>query len=349
MIYLAGWAAAYSVLFVQAITRYKGPVLIFGVILFFASIAFFRGTVGTDTGTYGVAFSRYLDSAWNGQEPGFIVLGAALTALFQDATLAVRAVALVFFFLAAVYIKRADQNEKFFFLAYVLPLMGYQYSMNIIRDGLATIIVILAVQAFRKGSFKRAFFTGIPAIFFHYSSLFSLSYIAISQRPWLRFLSVAYTLGLLVFSTLAFLVAELYFVEKALLYAPEAEAKGSSQVVASLFGFFRVSIILGVLLFGKLPTGEKLKLIVLGELFLLTAAFVSQYSYAGIRLYLLVSIVCPLSILASYSRLGLKFERGLKAALIASSLLGAAAAYKGFLSTKGQNLHAFLPYDTWLW
>ena len=119
--------------------------------------------------------------------------------------------------------------------------------------------------------------------------------------------------------------------------------------MASLFGFFRVSIILGVLLFGKLPTGEKLKLIVLGELFLLTAAFISQYSYAGIRLYLLVSIVCPLSIVASYSRLGLKFERSLKAALIASSLLGAAAAYKGFLNTKGQNLHAFLPYDTWLW
>ena len=119
MIYLVGLAIIYSALFVQATTRYKGPVLIFGVILFFASLAFFRGTVGTDTGTYGLAFSRYLDSAWSGQEPGFIALAIALKALFQDATLAVRAVALVFFFLTAVYIKRADQNEKFFFLAYV--------------------------------------------------------------------------------------------------------------------------------------------------------------------------------------------------------------------------------------
>jgi hypothetical protein len=348
MIYLVGWAAAYSVLFIQATTRYKGPVLIFGVILFFASAAFFRGTVGTDTGTYGIAFSRYLDSAWSGQEPGFLALGVTLTALFQDATIAVRAVALVFFFLAAVYIKRANQNERFFFLAYVLPLMGYQYSMNIIRDGLATIIVMLAVQAFRKGFSKRAFLTGISAIFFHYSALFSLSYIAISQRPWLKFLSIAYMLGLLVFSALAFLIAELYFVQKALLYAPAEEAKGGSQIVSSLFGFCRVSIILGVLFFGKLPTGEKLKLIVLGELFLLTAALISQYSYAGVRLYLLISIVCPLSIVASYSRLGLNFERSLKAALIASSLLGAAAAFKGFINTEGQNLHAFLPYDTWL-
>ena len=133
MIYLVGWAAAYSVLFVQATTRYKGPVLIFGVILFFASAAFFRGTVGTDTGTYGVAFSRYLDSAWSGQEPGFLALGAALTALFQDATIAVRAVALVFFFLAAVYIKRGRPKRAILFscvciAAYGLPIQHEYHS-----------------------------------------------------------------------------------------------------------------------------------------------------------------------------------------------------------------------------
>ena len=348
MIYLVGWAITYSVLFIQTSTRYKGPALIFGVILLYASLAFFRGTVGTDTGTYGNMFASYPPSTWNGQEPGFIALAIALKALFQDTTLAVRAVALVFFFLTAVYIKRSDQNEKFFFLAYVLPLTGYQHSMNIIRDGLATIIILLAVQAWRKGFFKRASLTGISAIFFHYSALVSLSYLALSQRPWLRVMSVVYMVALVTFSTLAFLAVEFYFVQKALLYAPTEEAKGGSQIVASLFGLFRVSIVLGALLFCKLPTGEKLKLIILGEIFLLTAAFISQFSYAGIRLYMVISIVCPLSILASYSRLGLNFDGKLKAGLIASSLLGAAAAFRGFLNTEGRTVHAFLPYDTWL-
>jgi len=219
--------------------------------------------------------------------------------------------------------------------------------MNIIRDGLAAIIIMLAVQAIRKGTLKRVVWRAVPAILFHYAALFSISYIIISQRPWLRFMSVLAMLGFLFFSVAAFLAAELYFLQKAVLYAP-GEAKGTLGGLFSLFGVFRVSIMLGVLLFGKLPAADKFKLVILGEIFLVTAAFISQYSYAGIRLYLIVSLVCPLSILASYSRLGFKFERSLKAVLIASSLLGAAASYNGFLATEGQGTNSFLPYETWL-
>jgi hypothetical protein len=344
MIYLAGWAAIYCLFLVQAGTRYRGPILIVGLLFYFSAVAFFRGDIGTDTGTYESIFRTITGTyyVWNGLEPGFVILGMALIAILQDIDLAVRAVALVIFSIMAVFVIRGDRNERFLCLAYVLPLSAYYYSMNTLREGIAACILLLAVQAIRKGTLKRVFWTGFPAILFHYSALFSVSYIVISQRPWLKFGSVLGMLALLVLSGTGYLLAEVWFSGKAAMYAPTDE-KGGEYFLSSIFGITRVSIILVVLLFGKLPAAEKFRLIFLGELFLLIAGVLAQYSYAGIRLYGIVSLVCPLSILASYSRLGLNFERSLKAVFIASSLIGAFAAYWGFNATR-----AWLPYYTWL-
>jgi hypothetical protein len=348
MIYLIGWVATYCVVLIQETIRYRGLVLTLGILLYFTVVAFFRGSVGTDTGTYEIIFRGYSDGyEWNGQEPGFVLLGINLIAIFQDTDIAVRACALVFFFLLAVFLIRGDRNELFHCLAYFLPVFAYSYSMNVLRIGLAACIILLATQAIRKGSLMRVFFTGLPGVLLHYSALFSVSYIIMTQRPWLKFLSVLGMLALLVLSAVGFLLVETYLMDKAELYEANTEM-GASRIIPSIFGVFRISIILIVLLFGKLPAADKFKLFMLGELVVLAAAIISNYTYAGIRLYDIASLVCPLSILASYSRLGLDFENSLKAVFIASGLLGVAASYRGYLVTAGTSKNSFLPYDTWL-
>jgi hypothetical protein len=347
MIYLVGWAAIYCVVFIQETMRYRGPVLTLGVLLYLTAVAFFRGSVGTDTGTYEGIFRGFSAGyEWDGMEPGFVLLGMTLIAIFQDTDIAVRACALVFFFLLAVFIIRGDRNERFLCLAYVLPYSAYGYSMNGLREGLAVSILMLAIQAIRKGSAKRVLFAGFPAILIHYSALLSISYIMITQRPWLRFLSFLGMLALLFLAAASYFLAETYISLKAGGYTPRPET-GASRIIPSIFGFFRVSIIFIVLLFGKLPTADKFRLIMLGELTLVVVCIMSNYSFAGIRLYNLLSLVAPLSILASYSRLDLNFEKSLKVVFIASSLLGAAASYRGYLDTAGLST-SFLPYSTWL-
>jgi len=349
MVYLLGWALIYGVVAVQLATRYRGLALILGILPYFAALAFLRGDVGTDTFTYELMFREFdgRNYEWNGIEPGFIALAATLMAIIPDADLAVRACALVFFSLLALVIIRGDENERFFCIAYFLPITAYSYSMNVLRVGFAALILVLATQEIRKGSLKRLFLAGLPSVLFHYTSLFGLSYLMISQRPWLKFSSVVSMLLLLLLSIAVFFVAEVYLLGKIGDYAPQAGERYST-ILTSIFVVCRVSLVFVVLLFTKLPAAEKFRLIVLVELFLVTAGLLSQYSYAGLRVFALISFLGPLSILASYSRLGLNFEGKLKIAFIASSLIGAAGTYYGFLNAAGRQITPFLPYETWL-
>jgi hypothetical protein len=348
MIYLVGWATLYSVVAIQAATRYRGLVLIFCLVLpYFAAVAFFRGDVGTDTQNYQFMFANFADDfKWEGEEPGFVLLALALIALFSDGDLAVRACALVFFFLVGVFLFRGDKNERFFCLVYFLPATAYLYSMNVLRLGLASVILLLATQAIREGSVKRVFFAGIPAIFFHYSALFSVSYLMASQRPWLNFYSIMSIFALLLLSLGLYLSAEVYLLDKAIMYAPGVSDKGIGPTSGVLI-ILRLTLILSVLAFGKLSAADKIRLIVLGVGFLLISWIIAQYSYAGVRLFSLVEIVCPLSILASYSRRGLDFERNLKSVFVLAGLMAAANTYLGFLNTSDMQAMPFLPYETW--
>ena len=349
MVYLVGWAAiVYCIVLIQetcALSR--APINFRCYSLFYCSRLLQRKRWNRYWVLMNTYFALFADGyQWNRLEPGFVLLGTTLIAIFQDTDIAVRALALVFFFLLAVFIIRGDRNERFFCLAYVLPYSGYSYSMNGLREGLSISILMLAIQAIRKGSAKRIFVAGFPAILIHYSSLLSISYLMITQRPWLRFLSALGMLALLLLSGAVYFLAETFITLKQEAYTPSS-GTDASRIIPSLFGFFRVSIILIILLFGKLPTADKVKLIMLGELAIAAACILSNYSFAGVRLYNILSLIIPLSILASYSRLDLNFEKSLKAVLIASSLLGAAGTYRGFVEGAGKST-SFLPYSTWL-
>ena len=51
MVYFFGWVLIYCLVLVQETTRYRGAALILGILPYFAALAFFRGDVGTDTGS----------------------------------------------------------------------------------------------------------------------------------------------------------------------------------------------------------------------------------------------------------------------------------------------------------
>ncbi len=342
MIYFVGWAAVYFSLAIQTITKYYGRFFLSCLLVFFAAVAFLRGSIGTDTANYEQMLSAFIDNyVWGGREPGFVVLGWLLAMLAPTVEIAVRAIALVFFALLALFVFRADRNERFLLLAYLLPAYVYHYSMNALRIGLASAVLLLAVQLFRKNGNMSAIRMGLAALLFHYSAAFSVLYIVISQYSWLRISSIFKLLALLSAVAGMFLAVDSYFWDKLSLYS-SFQAPGPLSGLSKIAPVMMISV--GIVL-SRLPSNEKSKLILIGFVFTAAGWAITQYSYAGLRLLDLISFLLPLSILASYSRLQLKFDRPLKLSIVAAGMLSAAGVCRGFLLWYGEGKCSWMPYE----
>jgi hypothetical protein len=342
MVYPAGWAAIYFALILHSLTGYRGRFFVFVLLGYFAVLAFLRGNVGTDTASYERMLASFVGGyAWDGREPGFIALGVLLESMAPTTEFAVRAIALVFFALLAVFVIKSNRNERFLLLAYVFPAFAYQYSMNALRIGLASAVLLLALQSLRQRGGASALRVGLTATLFHYSTAFSVLYLVISQRPWMRVYSTFGMLGLLVLFSGGFLLADFYFMEKMSAY----EAMQAPGPFSGLSKILPVLLILVGVGFGILPPIEKAKLTVLGISFLFVGWLITQFSYAGLRLIDLVAFVAPLSVLATYARLGLEFDLRLRCAIVLAGAISAAGVYRGFLLGRGEGITPFLPYE----
>src|SRR5690606_14410267 len=153
MIYLIGWLAIYVTLLLQSIIRYKGRSFIFLLLLLFGLVAGLRGEVGTDTRNYEYIIEKIVDIfQWDGWEQGFIALSWLLTSISPSVEIAVRLISVVFFVGIAVFLLHSNKNERFLLNSYVLPAFGWQYGMNALRIGIASLILLFAVQAARRSS-----------------------------------------------------------------------------------------------------------------------------------------------------------------------------------------------------
>lgn len=342
MVYLFGWLATYFGLTLQGLSKYRGRIFIYCLLAYFAGLAFIRGNVGTDTVNYELMLADIAHGyVWDGREPAFVALGLLLVSVFPTAEVATRVIALVFFALLTVFVFRSDRNERFLLMAYILPAFAYLYSMNVLRIGLASAFLLLSVQQIRVRGSTSALKVGLLTFLFHYSSVLSLIYIDISQRAWLKFTSFFVMLFLLTLAGGAFLTAEFYMMDKVAQYQ-------TAQVPGVLSGLSKIIIVIlfvAGIMSGKLPTMEKAKLILLGLTFTLLGWFFSQFSYAGLRVLDLISFTMPLSILASYSRVGFEFERPIKTIMVASGILSAFSIYRGFILEYGEGKSPFLPYE----
>lgn len=342
MVYIIGWALCFYCVFLQEITRYRGRLFLILLLMYFSAVAFFRGSVGTDTANYELMLENFiLPFSWGGQEPGFVLLSLALMALSSSLEVAVRAISLVFFLLFAVFVARSNNNERYMLMAYVLPSFGYQYSMNGLRIGLASAILLLAVQRLRLKGPGPALGVGLSSLLFHYSTSFSASFLFVSQRPWLRLSSFIGIVFLMIVFSGIFFIVDFYFMDKLTAYqemqAPSAFSGLSKIIVIILF-------IIGGIVSG-LPKNEKIKIVFLGGLFVFLGWVLTLHSYAGIRLLDLLSFALPLSLLASYSRLGRDFCLSIKLSIFVAGLATAIWTYRGFLLSYGEGKSPFLPYE----
>lgn len=342
MVYLIGWGGIFYLLFVQEISRYYGKAfLVFGLFLF-CMLAFFRGNVGTDTGSYEIMFADFaLDYVWDGREPLFVGLGQLLSSFAPTVELAVRATALVFFGLLGWFVAFSDRNERFLLMSYILPAFAYQYSMNALRLGIASAFLLIAVQLLRRKGQVPAILAGLVAVFFHYSIFFSVLYISVSQRPWFRFSAILSIIIMLAAAVGGLSLIDVYMGNKLDGYK-DMHAQGALSGLSKIIPLF--FIIVGVI-WSNLPGEEKAKLVILSVVLIFAGWVLTQFSYAGLRVLDLLSFSVPIAILASYSRLQLAFDKSIKVALAIGGLSSALGIWRGFMLDYGQGSYPFMPYN----
>ncbi|KKN81025.1 hypothetical protein LCGC14_0323960 [marine sediment metagenome] len=342
MIYLFGWLMILFFLFVQEIARYRGKVLLIFLLIFFCTLSFIRGDVGTDTVNYEIMFYDFTSNYnWDGREPLFVVLANVLSYFSPTIEIAVRATSFVFFGLIACFVFVSNRNERFLLMSYILPAFVYQYGMNGLRLGIASALFLIAVQFFSKRGKMPAVLSALASIFFHYSMIFSVLFVVFTQRPWLKFSSVLGGFFLLVCAIGGLMVIDIYVGSKFDNYK-EMQALGSTSGLSKIVPM--AFIVLGVF-FSNLPRVERTKVIITGTLLISGAWVVTQFSYAGLRLLDLLAFSLPLAVLATYSRLNLDFNRPLKLFMILAGLLSAAGLWRGFMLDYGVGDAPFMPYQ----
>lgn len=346
MIYLVGWMGCLLTLLISSLTRYHGHFFVFVLLLFFLGVAFLRGAVGTDTANYERMLTDFIDSyyAWNGREPGFVALGWLLATLSPTVEVGVRLISLIFFALLAFFVSRADKNELFLLLAYILPTFAYQYSMNALRIGLASAFILLMIQEIRLRSGKAAIKYGVIAALFHYTILLSVVMIFLSQQPWGRLSTVLKNIALLSLFSIGLISVDFYVADKVQIYTSGDYSKPSA--LSGLSILVPNTIILIGILFSHFPKSEKIKLLFLFIFIFASGMIITQFTYAGLRILNLGGFIIPLCMLASYSRLGLRFDRRFRFSLLMAGLLSSIGVYRGFVNGYGEGASPFLPYET---
>ncbi len=345
MIYIVGWLSIYCALAVGWLTGYRGRMFAVLSILFLGVIAICRGNVGTDTANYEgmVDVAQHIEN-WGGVELGFSALGWLLVNVFDSEVIAVRMIAVIFVLGLLCYIQRANRDEIFFLLTYFIPTFFYQYSMNALRIGLASLVLLFSAQAWGRRHELKGMSIGVGAMAFHYSALVSLLFMITATKNWLSCRYVLLAFGFLVIGGVGFYVNADYMLAKIALY----DAHKSPHVLSGL----RIIVVCSVIAFGvalsKLPRQYKLRLILFAIFTGLLFWGFAQISYAGLRLLDLLWLAFPLSVLIVHGQLGIALNWKMKASFSIGGVVAAVATFLGFLGSQGIGATPFLPYE-WFW
>lgn len=338
MIYLAGWGVLYFTLMISFFSGYRGRAFGLFAIIFFASIAIFRGSTGTDTANYESIFAVLsLDAIWGGFEPGFALVGLVLVELLGSAEAGVRGFSVLFFTLVTLYYYRSNINESFVLMVYLAPAYFYIYSMNGLRIGIASMVLLLAIQEWRKGHVFKSSFAMLAAVSFHYTILFSIAY---CFSVMIKSVKIKYIVLLGLFSMLFLYFVRDYLLSKMTAYSdfePPSSLSGLSKVIVIFV------LIIGVL-FSRLPSFYKVRVVFIAIILSGLAVVVTAFSYAGLRLLDLIAFIFPVTILMLHDDAKLFFNWKVKVSFFLAGLVSAAAVYRGFLNEAGIGESPFLPY-----
>ncbi|WP_082893861.1 EpsG family protein [Pseudomonas marginalis] len=341
MIYILGWSILFASFFLTALSKYKSSLFLYLSLICFFLIAFLRGSVGTDTAAYEIILDEISRGLiWTGMEPGFLILSWILVSITGLSSISVRAISVLIFLGMSVYIYKSNKNEKYILIAYILPAYVYPYSMNVLRVGIASILLLLAVQSLRIKKIKIALLLMATALMFHYSSLFSIIIILACQIQWFKVSNLWKFLVLILVTSCVLALNSGYFFTKLDAYqsliSPEAYS-GLGKLIVMLVLLVGISL-------SNLPSSEKAKILLIGFFSTLVFWIISNISYAGLRFLDLLTFAFPLCILLVYSKNKLDFGKCIKASLFIAGILSVLMTYRNFLLEAGQGPSPFLPY-----
>jgi hypothetical protein len=340
-VYLAGLGAVYYALCVNALTGYRGKFFALLAIILLGSIAVFRGTVGTDTANYEqmVAILRS-PAEWYGVETGFALLVWLLGLTTSSDVVVVRLVTAFFVLSISIYICQADPDELFFLIVYFIPFIYYQYAMNAMRIGIASIFLLFSAQSFRRNKNFAGIIQLIVGWSFHYSLIFSSLYLLfvgnVIQRRKILLLLIG---GIFTFLTLYFYGE--YLVTRIISYkdfkSPHV-LSGLSKVIC-----------IGIILTGAWRSGltYKNRSMIILTAFILTIIFwvLGRYTYMGLRLLDLLTVIVPLTLLVMLGRERLALNQSAKTSFLVAGFIGAVFVLRGFINSAGVGRSPWVPYE----
>lgn len=312
--------------------------MLFGSLLVFSTL---RGWVGTDTYSYEVIADEHIRHIgtlkW---EPLFGLLFYGLADLSQNAALAIRGVSLLISLLFFAYFWRASKDERFVFMAYLIPVFYFTYTMNILRVGLGCALVLYAVRGLSQHSKPRFLVYSALAVLSHYSHLISVAYLYIMTRKihfkWYLLALAALAVG----GAIGYQLNAAYVLSKLELY--------SSFAAPSLFSGAPKLLACFLLIFATLTScldkDIKFRFAALSLLISCIAYSLVFVSYAGLRFLDLLSFLIPLGLLTLHQQEGKSLNASSKCLIVVAALLSIVFLYRSFLVEDAQSMSPFLPY-----
>lgn len=317
---------------------------VYGVLLYCGLLACLRGNTGTDTEYYQNMFAgvQLGNIEWS-VEGGFALLGQLLMASGLTPELAVRGVSALFFALLGIYLARATVYEKWTLLTFILPVFAYQYSMNGLRIGLASAVLLLCAQAIRRSTSSARFAWLIVPVIVHISTLLSGLYLLAARLAQTAKGAVAMSLLAVSAFLVVWLSAGNYLLDKQAVY----EAMVSP---GDLSGLSRM-VVIAVLLLGvwtsSLSKVDKTLIVTPAVLLAIAAWMIARSSFAGLRFLDLLSFVVPVATCVALGGSAYLADRKFALAVLAAGLLGTLAVARNFSSEAGEGESPFVPYQLW--
>jgi hypothetical protein len=331
------------------LARFRFKIFAYISLLVLGFIATLRGNVGNDTLMVYEPMARSILAGVFRQglmEPGLPLILKSLLLLSISPAIAVRILSIIFTILIFVFIAKADRTEFYYLLTFMFPLF-FTYSMNIIRFGIASALLLLEFQYQRRNKWLGAVIFSVLSLIFHYSMLIPIlllyffSFRAPSYRLSLYFVVIMVIVAVIVY------FSEYYFYAKFTMYVEASRlpniTSGISKVLVNLVLIFGV-------FFSRLPATKKRLLIFV--IFGLTTIFwvLTQYSYVGLRFLDLIAFSTPLLIIRVYDQSNLKIDSAFKLSLLVCGIIIVVFLYRNFLADYGgiqtATLSPFLPYHT---